>query len=374
VISSGLDKKITGGVGSVEINMLKNHYADLNTKYLFKPTNKLFKNISPKQKYLSDEALQRSIFEPYSTEDELKDRIERFKKNVEINLLPFFERYKSLDAIYEHIRSFSYHELMNESILYGGWPVVQFDAIILAKYGGLTDRYDIWLDATYSAINKYKTDVNKRQKAENVERALEVLLQRLNSAPQTSHVVLTDTEPDIMDDTEQGSDPLILPSSYMGFIIKDSLTQDLSEALKDILGGNWTLSSEDIILQDAVDETMRSSDISVYEQGGNLLCIVSNPDIMQQISADAISAGQHSVLIYGAEDVSGLRVLRRFDKGTETIHHVDADSNIMIDHRATGYESTASIDEQIRTQIESFLGSSLTSLSGAAECRVYKRC
>jgi hypothetical protein len=160
----------------------------------------------------------------------------------------------------------------------------------------------------------------------------------------------------------------------MGFIIKDSLTQDLSEALKDILGGNWTLSSEDIILQDAVDETMRSSDISVYEQGGNLLCIVSNPDIMQQISADAISAGQHSVLIYGAEDVSGLRVLRRFDKGTETIHHVDADSNIMIDHRATGYESTASIDEQIRTQIESFLGSSLTSLSGAAECRVYKRC
>jgi len=372
VIRSGMGKKIIGGYGMVELDMLKRHYADLNEKYLFLPSHTHFNHLFTKSSLIADFSLKRSINEPYATEVELLDRIERFKHNVEINVLPFFERYKSLDAIYEHIESFSYQELSNESILYNNWPLRQFDGIILAKYGGLTDRYNLWLDALYSVIRKRKTESNKRQKAENEERALEVLLQRLNRAPQISHVVLTDAEPGIIDETEQGSDPLILPSSYMGFIIKDSLTQDLSEALKDILGGNWTLSSENIILQDAVNGDMSSSNISVYEQGGNLLCIVSNSDIMQQISADAISAGQHSVLIYGAEDVSGLRVLRRFDMGAETIHHVDADSNIMIDHRATGYESTASIDEQIRTQIESFLGSSLTSLSGSSPCTVYK--
>ena len=373
VIRSGMGKKIIGGYGMVELDMLKRHYADLNEKYLFQPSHTHFNHLFTKSSLIADFPLKRSINEPYATEVELLDRIERFKHNVEINVLPFFERYKSLDAIYEHIESFSYQELSNESILYNNWPLRQFDGIILAKYGGLTDRYNLWLDALYSVIRKRKTESNKRQKAENEERALEVLLQRLNSAPQTSHVVLRDAELDILDDTEQGRDPLIVPSSYMGFIIKDSeQLSDISEVLELILGGPCNQTSDDITLQDAMDGMMSSLDINVYQQQGYALCIVSNPDIMQQISADAISGGQHTVLIYGAEDVSGLRVLRRFDMGAETIHHVEADSNIMIDHRATGYESSASIDEQISAQIESFLGASLSSLSGASECKVYR--
>jgi len=159
----------------------------------------------------------------------------------------------------------------------------------------------------------------------------------------------------------------------MGFIMKHiDPASDISDMLELIIGAPCTQSSDDITLQDAVDGMMSSLDIHVYQQQDYALCIVTNPDMMQRIDADAISAGQHTVLIYGAESVSGLRVLRRFDKGAEVIHHVEAGSNIMIDHRTAGYESTASIDEQISTQIESFLGSLLTSLSGSSPCNVYK--
>jgi len=178
IISVGLRKQITNaGFGSVEINRLKNLYEDLSAQYVIRPVGSLFSNISIKPNYISNDALSRSAGEPYSTETELMERIDRYKRNIEINLLPFFERYKSLDAICEHIQSYSLH---------AGWPFTQFDAIILAKYGGLGDRYELWLDATYSAINRRKADVNRHEKAEKVESALEVVLERLNSAEKGS--------------------------------------------------------------------------------------------------------------------------------------------------------------------------------------------
>jgi len=375
IISVGLRKQITNaGFGSVEINRLKNLYEDLSAQYVIRPVGSLFSNISIKPNYISNDALSRSAGEPYSTETELMERIDRYKRNIEINLLPFFERYKSLDAICEHIQSYSFDELVTDSILHAGWPFTQFDAIILAKYGGLGDRYELWLDATYSAINRRKADVNRHEKAEKVESALEVVLERLNSAEKGSvGVEVGLSAVDKIDDGEDDDGPLIISESYMGFIMKHiDPASDISDMLELIIGAPCTQSSDDITLQDAVDGMMSSLDIHVYQQQDYALCIVTNPDMMQRIDADAISAGQHTVLIYGAESVSGLRVLRRFDKGAEVIHHVEAGSNIMIDHRTAGYESTASIDEQISTQIESFLGSLLTSLSGSSPCNVYK--
>ena len=127
-----------------------------------------------------------------------------------------------------------------------------------------------------------------------------MLLQRINSAEKSSvSVVQAMSDVDTIDGDDD-EESLVIPESYMGFIIKDNdLTLDIPDVLERILGGPCTRSSENIALQNAVDGMMSSLDIHVYQQQDYALCIVTNPDMMQRIDADAISAGQHTVLIYG---------------------------------------------------------------------------
>jgi hypothetical protein len=89
IISFGLRKKITNaGIGFVEINRLKNLYEDLNAQYVIKPVGSLFPNISAKLDYIANNDLRRSPGKAYSTEAELMERIDRYKRNIEKKFTP----------------------------------------------------------------------------------------------------------------------------------------------------------------------------------------------------------------------------------------------------------------------------------------------